>query len=133
CMPPTANRPASRIPVRWPYRQDLFTKGFCMTRMARLFIGVLGVFFGSLVGANQGGAGQDDKALQGTWRVTHGEQSGKKFSDEQLREAVVIFEGGLMTAKAGNRTVSVNKYTLGPTAKPKTIDVTGLEGATEGL
>jgi uncharacterized protein (TIGR03067 family) len=102
-----------------------------MMRLAKVIFGFF--IMNTLVGASQDSASQDDKAIQGKWKVISGEQSGKKFSHEELREAVLIFKDGLITAKVGDKTVSVNKYKLSSATNPKAIDVEGIDGATEGL
>ena len=47
--------------------------------------------------------------------------------------AVLIFADGLMTAKVGDKIVSVSKFKLASTGRRKVIDLEGIQGDTAGL
>lgn len=76
-------------------------------------------------------APKDGDAIQGTWRASAAELGGKPFPEE-VRKSIKL------TLKDGKYTVTVGKnpdqgdVKLDPSAKPKTMDVTGTEGPNKG-
>ena len=68
---------------------------------------------------------KDSEKLQGTWIVVAGEQGGKKFSDQLLKDigSKWTFAGGKVLIQDGALKIQ-GSYKLDATKKPKTIDLT---------
>jgi uncharacterized protein (TIGR03067 family) len=64
----------------------------------------------------------DQEAIQGTWSLTSGERHGKPFSEEVVRNVKLVFAGGTMTTKNGDRASQVT-FKLNEAASPGEIDV----------
>ena len=72
----------------------------------------------------------DSKNIQGTWLPVKGEIGGAPMKDETLKIISMKLEGGKYEVKAEN--LDKGTYTIDPSAKPKTIDVSGVEGPNAG-
>lgn len=72
-----------------------------------------------------------DAAIEGTWVPSAAELGGKKFPDEVRKTIKLEIKGDQYTATVG---ADPDRGTckLNPSAKPKTIDITGTEGPNKG-
>ena len=70
---------------------------------------------------------KDGDAIQGTWLASEAELAGKKLPDEVRKSIKLVL-------KDENYAVGVDKGTvkLDPTAKPKSMDITGKDGPNKG-
>jgi uncharacterized protein (TIGR03067 family) len=73
----------------------------------------------------------DKKALDGKWAPTTAELAGIKFVDDQLKAITLVIEGDKYTVNVGE---SVDKGTVkvDAAAKPKALDIMGIEGPNKG-
>lgn len=74
----------------------------------------------------------DLKALQGTWRVTYSEDSGRVAPQESLRDLQFEFEGSTMKMKVAGQSNAV-KFSLDASTKPKSIDLSEKHGTKPGI
>jgi uncharacterized protein (TIGR03067 family) len=99
-----------------------------MTRW--LFIALLVIL--PFTSRSAGTGGKDgDPAIQGTWLAATGELGGKKYPDEVLKTIKLVIKDDKYTVTVGTKP---DKGTLkvDPTAKPRSIDITGTEGPNKG-
>jgi uncharacterized protein (TIGR03067 family) len=82
---------------------------------------VLFALVGLLLGAGAP-QGEADR-IPGTWKVVSAEDSGRKASEESIRDLKWIVTKDSITYKVGSRTTRWT-YKLDPTKKPKWIDLT---------
>jgi RNA polymerase sigma-70 factor (ECF subfamily) len=68
----------------------------------------------------------DKEKLQGRWKLVSGEMGGKAADD--LKEGTFVFKGDKVVTEKPDGMTHSSDYTIDPTKKPKTIDVTPREG-----
>jgi uncharacterized protein (TIGR03067 family) len=91
-------------------------------------LAVMAVFAFAFAYAGQ--EADDAKAIQGTWQPVKGEVGGTAMKEEVLKIISMKLEGGKYEVKAEN--MDKGTYKIDPSAKPKTIDVAGVEGPNAG-
>ncbi len=97
-------------------------------RPARILVCIAAI---SIIQGAKGDEPKDADTIQGTWGMAAAELGGKPFPEE-LRKSIE------MTLKGTDYIVSVGRqpdrgtFKLDPLAKPKAIDVTGVEGPNKG-
>jgi uncharacterized protein (TIGR03067 family) len=79
--------------------------------------------------AKKGDVKKDKEALQGAWRPVSAERGGQAQDD--AKEYLLIFEGDNFTIKRGDDLFAKGTYTIDPSKKPRTIDMTITEGRNE--
>ena len=99
-----------------------------MLVMTGLLIGVGGC--GSAEDAHEEAVQKDKASLVGTWKVIACESDGEKVPEEILRGEVVrwIVTADTITIKVESEFKEEDRYTLNPTKKPTTIDLTDKNG-----
>jgi uncharacterized protein (TIGR03067 family) len=65
----------------------------------------------------------DREHIQGTWKVTYSEDSGRVAPQEMLKNLQFVIDAETMTMQLGEHK-SESKYTLDPSTSPKSIDST---------
>jgi uncharacterized protein (TIGR03067 family) len=83
-----------------------------------------------VMAALAGDNADDAKSIQGTWLPVKAELRGEPMKDEILKSITLKLDSGKYEVTAEN--VDKGTYTVDPAAKPKTIDVTGVEGPNAG-
>jgi len=73
----------------------------------------------------------DADAIQGKWLPSEAEIAGKKYPDEVRKTITLEIKDGKYTVTAGPE-LDRGTVKLDPSAKPKTLDVTGTEGPNKG-
>src|SRR6266542_5908085 len=73
-------------------------------------------------------AKQEQQKLQGSWKPVSMEQGGEKRPEKDIAALKVTIAGNKLTAKDGEELLNESTFTLDPSAKPKTIDVTCTAG-----
>jgi uncharacterized protein (TIGR03067 family) len=76
-------------------------------------------------------ADKDGDAMQGTWVPSAAELAGEKFPDEIRQTIKLVVKGDKYTVTIGKMT-DQGTVKLNPSAKPKTLDITGTEGPNKG-
>jgi uncharacterized protein (TIGR03067 family) len=74
---------------------------------------------------------KDEDAIQGTWLASTAEFAGQKFPDEVRKSIKLVIKDGKYTVTVGNQP-DKGTSKLDPSAKPKTMDVTGTDGPNKG-
>lgn len=74
---------------------------------------------------------KESDALEGTWVPSEAELGGQKFPDEIRKSIKLVIKGDKYTVTVGTQ-VDKGTVKLDPTAKPKTMDITGVEGPNKG-
>src|SRR5262249_46747238 len=76
-------------------------------------------------------AGDDGKALNGTWKPASAEIAGVKFPEGKLKQLALPTAGEKYTGKAGE---AVDKGTvkIDASSKPKAMDIVGTDGPNKG-
>jgi uncharacterized protein (TIGR03067 family) len=72
-----------------------------------------------------------DNALEGTWLPSSAELGGKMFPDEVRKSIKLEVKGDQYTVTVGTQP-DRGTCKLNPSAKPKTLDITGAEGPNKG-
>jgi uncharacterized protein (TIGR03067 family) len=72
----------------------------------------------------------DAKNIQGTWLPVKAELRGEPMKEEMLKAITLKLDGGKYEVMAEN--LDKGTYAIDAAAKPKTIDVTGVEGPNAG-
>jgi uncharacterized protein (TIGR03067 family) len=73
------------------------------------------------------------QAFQGTWRLISRELDGKKASEEELKDRVVVFDAaGKVSARHGDKITFEAAWKIDPTKKPKAVDSTSTLGENKG-
>ncbi len=78
-----------------------------------------------------GMAKQDDDSVQGTWLPATAELGGKAFPDEIRKTIKLVIKEELYTVTVGENT-DRGTLKLNPSAEPKELDITGIEGPNRG-
>ncbi len=76
-------------------------------------------------------AKSDTQALQGTWLPTTAELGGNKFPDEILKTIKLVIKDDKYTVTVGTQP-DQGTVKLEPSAKPKSMTITGTEGPNKG-
>jgi uncharacterized protein (TIGR03067 family) len=76
-------------------------------------------------------APDDSQQIQGSWVPVTAEMGGQKMPEQTLRAFKLTLSGDKYTAKNGEITDS-GTFKLNPSAKPKTMDITGTDGPNQG-
>jgi uncharacterized protein (TIGR03067 family) len=87
---------------------------------------VLPVCLFLITGTASSGDKKEQEKLEGTWKSTSFTKSGKKEEDKQ-KGITATFKGDKVTVKFGDKAMEAT-YTVDPTKKPKTMDVTAKMG-----
>jgi uncharacterized protein (TIGR03067 family) len=96
--------------------------------LVRLFLAIALVL--SFLSAAWSGDAKDD-TMQGTWVAATAELGGKMFPDEIRKTIKLEVKGDKYTVTVG-KVADYGTVKLNPSAKPKTIDITGTEGPNKG-
>ncbi len=76
-------------------------------------------------------AGKAQK-LQGSWQAVEIEANGEKSPEEQAKELKIVFKGDEVWTVKPEGESPKNKFKLDSAKKPRTIDVTPLDGPNKG-
>jgi uncharacterized protein (TIGR03067 family) len=89
------------------------------------------LFLATILGACGGSKMEDSAMLNGTWIPIDAELGGRPFPGDVLKTLTLVVKDGQYTVDWAG---VVDKGTLSvePTANPKTMDITGTEGPSEG-
>ena len=99
-----------------------------MTRM--LFIAL--VMVALVTSYSRGGDVKDnDQSIQGTWLPSAAELGGRKFPDDVRKSMKLVVKDDNYTVTVGTEP-DQGTLKLDPSAKPKTMDITGTEGPNKG-
>jgi len=82
-------------------------------------------------GGDAANAKDDDKKMQGTWKPVSAELGGKPFPDEVTKTIKLVLNDGKYTVTVGDQT-DEGTYKLGPTKKPRELDIVGIKGPNQG-
>jgi uncharacterized protein (TIGR03067 family) len=83
--------------------------------------------------AKEAAVTKDLEAFRGSWRLISREADGKKSSEEEIKDTIVTIDGlGKLSARRGDKLIAEGTLKLGPTKKPKTIDLAITEGERKG-
>ena len=74
---------------------------------------------------------KDEDAIQGTWLASTAELAGQQFPDELRKSIKLVIKDGKYTVTVGNQP-DKGTSKVDPSAKPKTMDVTGTDGPNKG-
>ncbi len=74
---------------------------------------------------------KDADAMQGTWLATAAELAGDKFPDEVRKSIKLVIKDDTYTVTVGDKP-DKGTVKLNPSAKPKTLDISGTEGPNKG-
>jgi len=77
-----------------------------------------------------GDKSDDAKNIQGTWVPIRAELRGEPMNNDALKSFTLTLDGDKYVVEA--ESVDKGTYTINPAAKPKTIDITGVEGPNAG-
>jgi uncharacterized protein (TIGR03067 family) len=99
-------------------------------RITWLALGVTGL----LIAADgpTGDAKKDLDRMQGSWVAASGESNGNPIPDEQVKGTKFVVKGDKYSYAVGDTYQEEGTLKIDPTKKPKTIDVTIVEGADKG-
>src|SRR5262249_25761540 len=76
-------------------------------------------------------ANDDQKKLEGTWAPVAGELAGKELPEQSIKTWRLVVKDGKYTVTIGlNKDIGTTK--IDPSAKIKTMDVSGTEGPNKG-
>jgi uncharacterized protein (TIGR03067 family) len=70
--------------------------------------------------------------LEGTWTLVSSEQDGMKADPDVAKKLKLVVKDGKWTVYVGDKVSTEAKFTIDPTKKPKTIDMTGTMGGDKG-
>lgn len=73
----------------------------------------------------------DAKSMDGTWLPSTAELGGEKFPDEVRKSIKLVIGDGKYTVTVGKEP-DKGTVKLDPSKKPKSMDITGVEGPTKG-
>jgi uncharacterized protein (TIGR03067 family) len=83
--------------------------------------------------ANEAAVAKDLQAFKGSWRLSAKEVDGKKFSEEEIKGVIATADGeGRVSVRRGDKVIGGGAVKLGPTKRPKAIDITFTEGERKG-
>jgi uncharacterized protein (TIGR03067 family) len=83
--------------------------------------------------ANEEAVAKDLQAFRGSWRLSFKEVDGKKFSDEEIKDVIATADGeGRVLVRRGDKVIGGGTVKLGPTKRPKAIEVTFTAGERKG-
>jgi uncharacterized protein (TIGR03067 family) len=77
-------------------------------------------------------AADERKLLQGVWLPTAAELSGDPLDEATLKTMKLVLEGDKYAVTVGISPFDKGVIKIDPAAKPKTMDITGAEGANKG-
>ena len=77
------------------------------------------------------GNAKDEGAIQGTWLPSAAELAGEKFPDEVRKTIKLVIKDNNYTVTVGPK-VDKGTVKLNPSARPKEMDITGVEGPNKG-
>ena len=87
---------------------------------------------GAPPGKDSKGGAQDQKGLQGTWKVVSIGGNGKTMPPEQTGDMKVTITGQQYTTTKGGKVIEQATITTDPSKQPKTIDLTVTQGEAKG-
>jgi uncharacterized protein (TIGR03067 family) len=99
-------------------------------RLAWLALGVTGLLIAAE--SPKGDAQKDLDRMQGSWVATSGEAKGNALPDEQVKQTKFVLKGDKYSYTIGDAYQEEGTLKIDPTKKPKTIDVTIVEGDDKG-
>ncbi len=94
----------------------------------RAFLSIL--LLSTLMTATAGPRPGDSKVIQGTWIPTKAELGGVGMSPDTLKLITLKIDDGKYEVTA--EVVDKGTYAINPDAKPKTLDISGVEGPNAG-
>ena len=94
----------------------------------RIFLAILSLLV--LITVTAGNRPDDAKVLQGTWIPTKAELGGVGMGSDTLKIITLKIDNGKYEVTA--ETLDKGTYTINPDAKPKALDITGVEGPNAG-
>jgi uncharacterized protein (TIGR03067 family) len=97
--------------------------------LLKCFVALALVF--SFLPAAWSGDAKNDGPIEGTWLPTSAELGGKEFPDEVRKTIKLVVKGDKYTVTVGAK-VDKGTVKLNPSAKPKTLDITGTDGPNKG-
>jgi uncharacterized protein (TIGR03067 family) len=71
---------------------------------------------------------REHEKLEGTWYVVRAEAEGTPIPPQEYRALRLTFKNGQFTARRGKDDSDEGTYTIDPTRRPKTMDVTPRRG-----
>jgi uncharacterized protein (TIGR03067 family) len=77
-------------------------------------------------------AEEEQKKLQGYWKVLRAVKDGEEVPKEDLEELSLFFEGNVIQVKEGDKINDRFQFMLHPDMKPRGIDFRFLEGKKKG-
>ena len=75
---------------------------------------------------------EEEKKLQGYWKVTRAVNNGEEVPKEELEELLLVFDGSIIQVKEGDKVNDRFQFILHPGKKPKWIEFRFLEGKKKG-
>lgn len=75
---------------------------------------------------------EEDGGNQGTWQLVTGELAGQKFPDEVAKGIQLVIKDGKYTVTVAKEGSDKGTVKLNASAKPKELDITGIEGPNKG-
>ena len=85
----------------------------------------------SFLPAAWSGDAKNDGAIEGTWLPSSAELGGKEFPDEVRKTIKLVVKDDKYTVTVGAK-IDKGTVKLNPSAKPKTLDITGTDGPNKG-
>jgi uncharacterized protein (TIGR03067 family) len=83
--------------------------------------------------ANEEAVKKELQAFKGTWRLSSRELDGKKASEEEIKDVILIHDdAGKFSVRRGDTVIAEATVKLDPTRKIKTIDVAFTAGEHKG-
>ena len=83
---------------------------------------------GLLLAADTKDAKKDSDLVQGTWQATEMVRNGEIASKDEAAKVQLIIKGDKYVFKPGDGAEHEGTFKLGPTAKPKTLDISPTAG-----
>jgi|SRR5947209_13000980 len=95
------------------------------------FVALTALCAGAVVSAGDDKAGDQDR-LQGAWEVVSLLENGKAIPNDETKALQIVIAGDRLTINKDGKAASDYKFKLDPKQKPKTIDMTIIEGDDKG-
>ena len=83
---------------------------------------LVGVLLALGAAPDDGGAGADGKALQGTWKAVSSEMDGEKQADDEVRLYTLVFSGDKLSVEKSGDAVMKGAFKLDPAQNPRHLD-----------
>jgi uncharacterized protein (TIGR03067 family) len=72
------------------------------------------------------------KKLEGTWTMVSAEYDGMKVDGDQAKKSKLVVKDGKWTVYVNDKVSTVATFTIDPSKKVKTVDMTGTMGGDKG-